>query len=172
MRKIFYFLTLLIFFSSNNAYADSYIKSYLPNGEKVGEGRLTVLFWDVYDATLYAPNGQWQENKPLALKLSYLRNISGKKIADSSVEEIRKQGFSDEVKLADWHTQMRTIFPDVDEGTTLTGILTRDGQTLFYQNGQAIGHIKDPEFGRYFFDIWLSEKTTAPQLRRKLLRMQ
>lgn len=151
------------------AYAKSRIQSYVPSAQKVGQGRLTYMFWDVYDATLYAPEGTWEEDKPFALQLSYLRNLHGKKIADRSIHEMREQGIDDEVKLATWHAQMKSIFPDVNEGSALTGIYTKNGVTIFYLGDREIGKIKDPEFGHAFFDIWLSEKTTAPDLRQKLL---
>lgn len=151
------------------AHGAEHIRPYVPNAEKVGQGRMTYMFWDVYDAALYAPQGSWSTDNPYALKLSYLRNLDGKKIADRSAEEIRKQGFSDEVKLATWHAQMRKIFPDVTVGSSLTGVYTKNGDTVFYQNGTKIGAVKDPEFSAAFFGIWLNEKTSAPDLREQLL---
>ena len=151
------------------AFAIEYMTDHIPAAEKVGKGRLTYLFWDVYDATLYAPQGTWKEDKPFALELSYLRDIPGKSIADRSIEEIRLQGYSDEIKLAAWYTQMRSIFPDVNEGITLTGIFTNSGETIFFKNSKEIGRIQDSEFSQAFFNIWLSEKTSSPTLRDKLL---
>ena len=151
-------------------YANDYIKPHVPNLSEVGEGRLTYLFWDVYDAELLAPNGEWKAEGPYALRLSYLRNIEGEKIADRSIEEMRDQGNKNEVQLAGWHTQMNKIFPDVQDGTTLSGICTKQQETIFFEDGKEIGRIKDPEFTRAFFNIWLSEKTSAPDLREKLLR--
>lgn len=151
------------------AYAVDYIREYVPDAKPVGQGRLSYMFWDIYDATLFAPNGEFSSSQPLAIQISYLRTIEGKKIADRSAEEMRLQGFSDEVRLADWHAQMRAIFPDVSEGVTLTGVLTQSGETIFYSNDVQIGSIADKEFGRRFFNIWLSEATSAPDLRKKLL---
>lgn len=151
------------------AHGRDYIQTYVPNPQMVGKGRLSVMFWDVYDAALFAPDGRWQEKQPFALTLSYLRDIEGRKIADRSAEEIRRLGFDDEVKLATWHNQMRRIFPDVEEDTTLTGIYTPSGETIFYHEDKEAGRISDPEFGRYFFNIWLSDETSAPDLRAKLL---
>jgi len=151
------------------AYALEDIQSYVPEAQKVGQGRMTYMFWDIYDATLYAPQGSWNNEKPFALQISYLRTVNGKKIADHSAEEIRGQGFNDEVKLATWHAQMRRIFPDVDEGVSLTGVYTETGQTIFYRDDVEIGRINDPEFSKAFFGIWLNDKTSAPELRRKLL---
>lgn len=151
------------------AYAMQHIRSYIPTAQKVGQGRLTYLLWDVYDATLYAPQGQWEKGEPLALQLSYLRDIEGKKIADRSAEEMRQQGLADEVKIATWHAQMKKIFPDVDEGMSLTGIYTDTGESVFYKDNVEIGRINDPEFSNAFFGIWLNEGTSSPDLRRKLL---
>lgn len=145
------------------------INTFISEAEEVGQGRMTYLFLNIYDATLYAPNGVWRYDKPFALQLNYLRNIKGKKIANHSIEEIRKQGFKDEVKLATWHTQICKIFPDVDKGISLIGIYTNTGETIFFQNNTELGRINDAEFSRLFFDIWLSEKTRSPELRKKLL---
>ena len=162
-------VSIILLAASATASAADYVRNYVPDMDVVGEGRLTYLFWDVYDATLRAPGGQWQQNAPFALSLSYLRDISGEDIADRSAEEMRNIGVDDEVKIARWHSQMRDIFPNVTEGDTLTGIYTQGRDSVFYLNGQAIGRIQDPEFGRAFFDIWLSQETSSPDLRSKLL---
>lgn len=167
MRKIFaFFMSSLLFCSPAIAFD---VKQHLPSAQKIGEGRLTYLLWDVYDARLYAPEGEWDRQRPFALTLHYLRNLEGDAIADRSVEEIRKQGYDDEIRLAAWHSQMRDIFPDVTDGTELTGLYTPGEATQFYENGKWIGSVKDAEFGVHFFNIWLSEKTTEPELRRHLL---
>lgn len=169
MLKIILAFAFIIALSPFSASASDYIKTYVPNYETVGQGRLSVMMFDVYDATLFAPQGQWQAGQPMALQLQYLRNLKGSKIADRSVEEMRNIGINDEVKLAAWHTQMRRIFPDVSEGTTLTGILSNKQESVFYRDGQEIGRIKDPDFGAAFFGIWLSENTSVPELRLSLL---
>ncbi len=135
----------------------------------VGKSRLTYIFWDVYDAVLYAPNGNWSEEKPFALKLSYLRDLEGKAIAERSVEEMRKQGLKNDQQLAKWQSTMAEIFPDVKEGDSLIGEVNNDGHTQFYFNGEPAGTVKDTEFTRAFFDIWLSEKTSEPEMRKQLL---
>lgn len=151
------------------AMANDYIGTMVPDAQKVGSARMTYMFWDVYDATLYAPQGKWSADSPFALKLTYLRDLHGQKIVDRSIKEMRNQGYDNEIRLAAWHTQMRDIFPDVKEGDVITGIFTADKQTLFYNGEQEIGHINDPEFGQRFFDIWLNSKTSEPELRTALL---
>jgi hypothetical protein len=168
MRKLFAVLALCLVFASP-VMANSVAKKYVPNAAQVGLGRLSIAFWDVYDATLYAPNGQWDARKPHALSIHYFREIEGVDIAKRSVEEIRKQGFTDAAKLAEWQTQMLGIFPDVKNGSVLTAVFTAQKSTVFYAGGKKIGSIKDAEFSKRFFDIWLSEKTSEPALRKKLL---
>lgn len=169
MHKVVRIAALLAMFHITPVHAAEYIRAYIPDPQPVGAGRLSVFMMDVYDATLLARGGKWQSGDPLALQLTYLRELKGNKIADRSVEEMRGIGFTDEIKLAAWHAQMRRIFPDVREGVTITGILTPAGESIFFQGGHEIGRIKDADFGKNFFGIWLSEKTSAPSLRQKLL---
>lgn len=168
MRKLA-FIVLLCGFVASHAQANELIAQHLPHAKEVGKGRLTYAIWDVYDATFYAQNGEWSADKPHALSLRYFRAIDAADIADRSVEEMRMQGFTDEKTLAAWHQQMLKIFPNVTDGTQLTAIFTDKKTTDFYHNGRYIGRVNDPLFGSHFFGIWLSERTSEPQLRKRLL---
>lgn len=159
------FFIMITMTSANSA---EYIKKYVQNAEIVGTGKLTYLLWDIYNATLYAPEGKWKRNKPFALSLSYLRSVTGNDIADRTVQEIRRLGFTNEVKLAAWHRQMKRIFPNVTKGSLLTGIFIPNAPTRFYKGTREIGSIKDPEFGYWFFNIWVGNNTSDPGLKAKL----
>ena len=156
-------------YSLSPALADDVIQRYVPNAQKVGAGRYVFVFLDVYDATLYAPKGQWDAHAPYALSLRYLRDVDGDDIADRAVEEMKGQGYADNVKLTAWHAKMLEIFPDVDEGSELEAVFIPGKSIDFYHNGKPIGSIKDAEFCEHFSAIWLSDKTSEPGLRRKLL---
>lgn len=145
------------------------VSTHVPQAEKVGEARLTVLFWDIYDATLYAPTGKWKRGEPLALKLDYLRDFKGENIAKSSKSEISKMGFNDSEKLELWLENMKEVFPDVKKGDSITGVYTQEKQTIFYKENEKLGVIEDPDFGLWFFDIWLGENTSEPKNRDILL---
>jgi hypothetical protein len=172
MRKVIFLIGLCLTLISVAAKADSvpsYVSRYVKDAAPVGEGRMSYMFWELYDATLYASQGEFKKGKPFALSLKYLRPIEGRKIADTSAEEIRRQGRANEYKIAAWHEQMRRIFPDVNEQTTLTGIYQPGRGVTFYQNDVRVGVIQDDEFGKNFFDIWLGPQTRAPDLRRALM---
>lgn len=168
LRKMLFIFFLC--FSGVTHANSSVMQQVMPDAQLVGKGRLTYMVWDVYDASLYAPNGKWKHNKPFVLRLDYLRDISRQDIADTAISAMRQQGFTDEVKLAAWHTQMENVFPDVGEGVALIGVYQPNQPTVFYnQKGDFIGQVKDPEFGKYFFAIWLENNTPKPLLRVQLL---
>ncbi len=135
----------------------------------IGEARMQVLFWDIYDARLLAPQGRLEAGEPFALSLTYLRNLEGEKIAARSIEEMRKQGLDDEAALARWYRSLAEIIPDVGESDEIIGLAAADGATRFYLDGELIGEVQEPEFTRAFFDIWLGEKSSEPRLRDQLL---
>lgn len=135
----------------------------------VGKGIYKALFWDIYQAELFAEKKPWQHNQAYSLRLTYFRNFDGKSIAERSIEEMRGLGFQDESKLQEWLQTMLKIFPDVQKGESITGVRQASGATEFFKNNQKIGWVEDPEFGRWFFGIWLDEKTSAPDLRVQLL---
>lgn len=141
-------------------------------GSLVGEGRFTYLFWNLYDAKLYAPTGEWNPQGAYALALHYLRSLDGEKIAERSIDEMKAQGLKNPQKIEAWLKQMTAIFPDVAAGTTLIGIRTVNGTTVFYQDQTRIGEVLDVEFSDWFFGIWLKENTSAPALRQKLLNLE
>ena len=152
-------------------FAADYIRDHVPGAKLVGQGRAHVLLWDVYDAKLYAPDGVYTVTKPFALELRYLQELEGRKIADHAIEEMRRLGYRNEMKLAGWHDRMSHIFPDVVPGAMITGIYIPEGPTIFYEGVNQIGSIDDSNFGREFFRIWLDEPTSKPGLRQSLLNM-
>jgi len=137
--------------------------------ELVGEARMQALFWKVYDARLYAPNGRWNADDRFALSLTYLRTLSGAKIAERSIQEIRQQGLSDERTLARWYESLAALIPDVQDQDEIIGFVDENAHTSFYLGDELLGTIPEPEFTRAFFAIWLSDETSEPNLRKQLL---
>ncbi|KZX02121.1 hypothetical protein JL49_01880 [Pseudoalteromonas luteoviolacea] len=146
-----------------------------PNGVKKGmtqvgqTARMTYLFWDVYDISLYTTSGQYEPSAPFVLQLTYLRNLSGEDIAERSLEEMEKQGFRDEEMGRVWLERMKNIFPNVENNYSLYGLRTPSGTAQFYNSEKLLGEIEDPLFTKWFFDIWLGDKTSEPKMRLKLL---
>jgi len=139
-----------------------------------GRTRDVSVVWSEYlqsapvgDKTKVTATG-WA-GSPFALELEYTRTLYGEKIAIASIDEIKKLGIGTNTQHEQWLTDMKKIFPNVEEGQQLTGIFTPGQPSRFFFNGKPIGDIADPEFGPAFFGIWLHPKTSAPKLRQVLL---
>lgn len=128
--------------------------------------KFTYWGFSVYDMEYSADSAFPKE--PFLLELKYKRSLSGLKIAERSQEEMLKIG-GPESKVNEWTVTMKSIFPDVKAGDSIRGFVDKDKKSYFCKDGKLLGTIADPEFADYFFGIWLSEKTTRPDLRKKLL---
>lgn len=150
-----------------------------PIGNEIGDARLAgqgSLRWfglKIYDAELWVGDQGYRRDDPesarFALSLTYARDLYGKQIARASVDEIRKLGFGTKEQHEAWLQQMTALFPDVHEGTRISGIYIPGHGARFYLDGDLLGEIADSEFARAFFAIWLDPRTSAPSLRNSLL---
>lgn len=145
------------------------LHQYIEAPEIVGKARLKFMFWNVYEASLIAHKGNFTQEQPFALELKYLRGFEGKEIASRSIDEMRSLGMDDEVKLAKWYQEMQGIFPNVKEGEMITGVVDDKQISHFFFNDKPLGIVHDKEFSKWFFNIWLSEKTSQPEMREQLL---
>ncbi|NJR72214.1 MAG: hypothetical protein HC782_03965 [Gammaproteobacteria bacterium] len=136
---------------------------------KRGEAVLRFIGLKVYDIRLWTNAKPPHDSDLFALELVYDLGLKGAEIAKRSVEEMRKQGVSDEAKLAKWLTAMNSVFPDIKKNDTLVGVSVPGKGARFYSKDKFIAEIADPEFAAAFFDIWLSPKTSEPRLRARLL---
>ena len=148
------------------------LKNSLPQGNLIGKARLKVWGFEVYDARLWVPAGFDPARFgtfPLALELAYLRDFKAQDIAERSLKEMRRtQPIGDDQAIR-WQADMLRVFPDVRKGDRITGVNKPGEGAAFWVNGQASGEIRDVEFSRLFFGIWLSPKTSELPMRAALL---
>lgn len=149
------------------------IAQALPEARLQGQGRLRFLGLSIYDARLWAPapavTGQTWTQRALALELHYLRHLKGPLIAERSITEIRRQVTLSAEQERTWLAALQNLLPDVQDGDRLVGLWQPDrGMTLFF-NGQSRGTLSDLTLAQLFIGIWLSPKTSEPELRRALL---
>jgi hypothetical protein len=160
----------------NNVFAQTVtpqeIDSALPGAELSGSSRLRFFGLNVYDARLWVSPGfraATYAQHSLALELTYLRSLSGKAIAERSLKEMRRAGALAPATEQTWLNAMQEAFPDVKEGDRITGLHNPATGAKFWFNGQPRTTIRDAEFSRLFFGIWLSEATSEPRMRTELL---
>ena len=148
------------------------LKDLLPQGRLVGKGRLTFFGLQVYDARLWSMAGFKAENfsaQPFALELSYLRDFKNRAVAERSIHEMRRSANISDAQAASWIEEMMRAYPDIKKGDRVMGINKPGVGAAFLVNGKSTGEIRDAEFARLFFGIWLSPKTSEPKLRSGLL---
>lgn len=137
--------------------------------KKCGEARLTVMFWDVYDSTLYAPQGEYRPGvRPLRLEIRYLRNIKAKDLVKQTQKEWQAQGVMSP-QHSKWLTQLSDFWPDVTDNDVISFDIDAAGASTFSFNGAVVGQINDTQFGEDFAGIWLAPTTTRPELRAALI---
>ena len=149
------------------------IDTEVPRARLAGSGAFRYFGLHIYDAQFWVGANGYRAATPkaerFALDLRYARSLNGKKIASASTDEIKKLGLGTPEQRADWQARMERIFPDVQEGTRITGIYLPDEGARFYRDGKLLGEVADPVFGYAFFAIWLDPKTTGGALREALL---
>ncbi len=144
----------------------------LPGVRLQGSGRMSVFGLHVYDIRLWVGEGftaQAFAQRPLAIEIEYARALAGSRMAERSLDEMRRIAPIDAGQGSTWLASMKQAFPDVIEGDRLIG-LHRPGEGVrFFHNGKLRADVADPDFARAFFAIWLSPKTSEPKLRLALL---
>jgi hypothetical protein len=136
----------------------------------VGKAKLKVLFWDIYNAELYTEDGTYEEAEyPIALRLTYLRDFKKQNLISETRKQWEKLGFKDEEKMDAWLSTLDELWRDVKEDDSITLYIDDAKSSFFYFNDEELGRVEDPEFAQAFLDIWLSEKTSEPGVREKLI---
>lgn len=168
MRKIA--LVLLLLLLAPIAQATDWLR-----WKTVGQATLTWGPFTVYDSQLLTPAGRWQPDQwPLALVITYRRDITRQDLLDATLEQWQAQGIGSEQQRTAWLDQLKAIWPDVNNGTRLAFQADSDGGQFYWQKSGAqaaivpIGPRFSPAFRDAFLNIWLSPSTTYPDLRREL----
>jgi len=161
--KLFVFFLLLSGSLTANPIADL---------EQVGSATLKVYFWTVYNSSLYSQDGKFSGVNPyLALEIEYRRDISNAQLISRTAEEWEKQNiFGNDSEQ--WLKDLREFWPDIKKGDVIVLRVNPDLASEFYLNAELIGTIADKRFTNDFLAIWLSENTSYPKLRDRLVGLQ
>lgn len=160
--------------SARAAEAPAHAARELGAARLAGQGVFTYFGLSIYTAELWVgPRGYRpaaRDAAPYLLDLRYARALDGRRIAEASAAQMEKVGAGSAAQRAAWLEKMQAIFPDVKEGSRLSGVFLPGEGVRFYRDGNPLAVVADPAFARAFFGIWLDPATTAPKLREALLR--
>ena len=143
----------------------------MPEARWRGAATMRFLGLHIYDARLWSPapvKGDGAQ-QVLAIELEYARGLSGPRIAQRSLDEMRKIGDVDNAQAERWLQAMVRLFPDVKAGDRITGINLPGQGAHFFANGRRLGEVAETRFADLFFGIWLSPRTSEPGLRTQLM---
>jgi hypothetical protein len=163
--NIFWFLVVL----NTLAFSGVAMANPLFELKKVGEAKLQVMFWDIYNASLYNQTGEYQaELFPQVLRIDYLRDIDSEDLIARTLEEWQKLGIKQDT-WTPWISLLTEIFPNIKKGDSLLLNVSKNQHSEFFFNGKTIGKITDKNFGSSFLRIWLDENASYPKVRNKLI---
>lgn len=137
---------------------------------EVGNAKFTFLFWDIYHSTLYTKSGSYiPENPPaeLIFEIEYLKDITAADLLERTIEQWQHLGFS-KAQYNQFIPKLKAIWPDIYSGDKLA-LSVQNNKSMFYFNDVQVGVIEQAEFSQLFLAIWLSKKTSEPELRAELL---
>ena len=163
-------LCVMLFAWSAAHAGPAHIDSHLTQPRLAGQGAFTWFGLKIYDAELWVGQKGFQPDEPFVLDLRYARKLDGTRIAEASAEQMEKIGAGTALQRAAWLARMKEIFPDVKQGSRISGVFLPAGGARFYLDGKPLASVPDPEFARAFLPIWLEPKTTAKGLRAALLK--
>ena len=158
-------IVLLLILCSSVAQSSALTREMQP----IGSTKLSVFLWDIYHSTLYSADGTYTENqRPLALQITYLRDIDADDLLASTSDEWDKLGIAREV-YRPWLTQLARIWPDIKEQDEFLFLINDDHSGAFYVNQKPVGSITDKDFSASFIRIWLDPNGSYPKLRKQLI---
>lgn len=136
----------------------------------VGQGTMRWFGLALYDASLWTRGAErWRPERPFALEVRYARPIRGERLVAASLDEMARLGFADAERREAWRPLLARAFPSVEPGDTIVGLAEPDGRVAFYHRGALTAELRDADFARAFFAIWLDPRTREPGLRSSLL---
>lgn len=141
-----------------------------------GEGTARYLFWDVYDAALYAPAGATVDAiraaaVPMSLVLAYHRDVQVADIRKATWKALDEQYAPREREVIRPKIDaIQHAMIDVGDGDRYRLDWTPDsGRLVLSLNGETRFESDDAELARTYFGIWLADPPLSESLRAALL---
>ncbi len=140
-----------------------------PTLKHVGQGSMSWLFMDIYQAALFSADGNYQPGQyPQALSIRYQRDISKDALLKATRQQWQKLSV-DEKLYSPWLQTLSRLWPNIKDNDRLTFLVSKNGAGDFYHNDKWLGRIDDPAFSAAFLSIWLAKNSSEPGLRRQLI---
>ncbi len=156
--------------SQENFFNLSEISENLSKPSRLGVHNLTVWGFKVYNIQLLSETKKFSYQNKFAIVINYQRDFAKNNLIEKSIEEIaRINEIKDLGLLKIYQNKLEEIFFDVKKGDRKTAFFDPKNGVKLYFNGKFVGEIKDLIFAKRFVDIWLSDKSSYPQMTMDIL---
>lgn len=144
------------------------VARYLPSGGLRGQADFRFLGVKIYGAELFTPKAAaYQPQAPVALRLTYHRQISASQFLRSTMSELdRIEGSRSD--HADLRLALAPCFRDVSAQDSYVAFGAGPNDLRLARNGQETCRVQRPGISPRFFGIWLSDQSRSPRLTRQL----
>ena len=155
-------------------------KTELASFREVGRGEMDWWFMTLYRARLLTPDGSYQPNSfPQQLEIQYYRDIPASRLLEATKHQWLHLGY-DREQISAWLALLKGLWPDVKQGDRLSFVANGPQRGHFLFNDKPLAAIAIDEsassehkrFADAFLAIWLSERSSRPQLRAQLIGEQ
>ncbi len=136
--------------------------------EHAGSGSVGFLFWQFFDADLWATGGRFSWEKPSALSLTYRTEFSARELTESTIEEMARINGWPEERLTAFRADIAPCMSDVSDGDRFTAASPSPDRIVLYLNGSERCDLSMPGLRRAYLNIWLSQNSRFPDQSRKL----
>jgi len=137
--------------------------------DKVGETRLKVFLFNVYDASLFTDTGAYEDFETLALRIDYLRDISAKALIERTEKEWGKLEIEVTERHREWLEELEQTWPDIKKGDCLVAYWQKNEGLQFINRDGRLGESFPDEFAEDFVSIWLAEESSYRENRNELV---
>jgi len=140
-----------------------------PSLRLVGQAEFRYLFWDIFDASLYAAGHTFSWQAPFALSLEYRRDFSAEDLTKETIKSLDRLTTWPKAELASFRRTLASCMANVRDGDRFTAISPDRDTAVLFLNGEERCRIEKLGIRRDYFSIWLSPGSTSPEETRKLL---
>ena len=137
-----------------------------------GSASVGFLLWQVFDADLWAPDGRFGWDAPLALSLIYRTDFSARELTDSTIEEMERIAGWQPERLAEFRSEIGPCMTDVGDGDRFTAASPEPDRIVLYLNGEQRCELTEAGLRRAYLGIWLSQNSRFPDESRKLIGLK
>src|SRR5438105_446136 len=139
-----------------------------------GLRQATILKFNVYAAGLYLENSSRDaeaianSDQPKSIEMVFMREVSGKQMADAFQEGFEKNCVADCAKLKPYISKLQGLMKDMKKGDTMAYHFLTDGVEVMIR-GQKAGTVGDKAFSHQLIRCWIGKNPPNAGLKEGLL---